>query len=138
MKGAGKFYGLGEAIDYTVEIASHKDKQFRFAMDMKVMNFDLKIVVVVNGDKGWEKINDDVKEICPPMSWPSTRSRCTADAVVSLLPLKEDKEYKLSTLGDVKVGDQPAVGDPRPKEGRRDVNLVLRQVQGPPDQERVS
>jgi hypothetical protein len=60
MKGNGKFYGMGEAVDFTLEIAS-QDKQFRFAMDMKIMGFDLKIISVVNGDKGWEKVNDDVK-----------------------------------------------------------------------------
>jgi hypothetical protein len=60
--GTGKFYGLGEAIDFNLEVASH-DKKFRYGMDMKVMNFDLKITIVVSGAKGWEKVNDDVKEI---------------------------------------------------------------------------
>src|SRR5262245_21742305 len=61
LRGVGKFYGLGDAIDYSLEIASYA-KKFRFGMDMTVMNFDLK-VVVVNGAAGWEKVNDDVKEI---------------------------------------------------------------------------
>src|SRR5215471_3407306 len=62
LTGTGKFYGLGEAIDYNIEIASH-DKKFRYGMDMKVMNFDLKLTIVMSGVKGWEKVNDDVKEI---------------------------------------------------------------------------
>src|SRR5262245_26761609 len=62
LTGAGKFYGLGDPIDFSLEIAS-SDKKFRFGMNMAVMNFDLKIVVIVNGAKGWEKVNDDVKEI---------------------------------------------------------------------------
>src|SRR5262245_15203561 len=62
LKGAGKFYGLGDPIDFSLEIASF-DKKFRFGMEMTVMNFDLKIVAVVYSDKGWDKVNGDVKEI---------------------------------------------------------------------------
>jgi hypothetical protein len=128
LKGNGKFYGLGEAIDYTIEIASQHEKQFRFAMEMTVMNFDLKIVAVVSGDKGWEKINDEVKEM-PADELAEHNEHMHCEGVVSLLPLK-DKSYKLSSLGDVKVGDQPAVGVRVTKEGRRDVTLYFDKAKG--------
>src|SRR5215468_4160901 len=47
MKGTGKYYGMDEPIDYNLEIAAN-DKKFRFGMDMRVMNFDVKVIVVVN------------------------------------------------------------------------------------------
>src|SRR5262249_20952669 len=50
LKGTGKYHGMGEAVDYILEIAS-QGKRFRFSLDMTVMNFDLKVIVVVNGDK---------------------------------------------------------------------------------------
>lgn len=128
MKGAGKFHGLGEAIDYTFDIATQKDKQFRFGMDMRVMNFDVKIIIVVNGDKGWEKINNDVK-VMPADELAEHKEHMLSDAVVSLLPLK-DKAYKLATLGDVKVGELPAIGIRVSKEGRRDVNLYFDKEKG--------
>jgi hypothetical protein len=128
MKGTGKFYGMGEPIDYTIEIASQKDKRFRFGLAMTVMNFDVKIAVVVNGDKGWEKVNDDVKEM-PADEMAEHKEQMHCNAVVSLLPLK-DKSYKLATLGDVKVGDQPAIGVRVSKEGRRDVNLFFDKDKG--------
>jgi len=128
MKGTGKYYGLGEAIDYTIEIATQKNQQFRVGMDMRVMNFDVKIVVVVNGDKGWEKINNDVKEI-PADVLAEHKEQLHCQAVVNLLPLK-DKAYKLSTIGDVKVGDLPAVGIRVSKDGRRDVNLYFDKEKG--------
>src|SRR6516162_995002 len=62
MKFNGKFYGTGEPVDFNMEIAAQK-KQFRFGMDMRIMNFDLKITSVVNGDKGWTKVNDEVKDM---------------------------------------------------------------------------
>jgi hypothetical protein len=127
MKGAGKFYGMGEPIDYTIEIASHKER-FRFGLQMTVMNFDVKIALVVNGAKGWMKINDDVQEM-PDEELAEQKEQMHCNGVVSLLPLK-DTSYKLSTLGDVKVGDQPAIGVRVSKEGRRDVNLYFDKANG--------
>jgi len=128
LKGAGKFYGLGEAIDCNLEIAS-QDKKFRFGLDMKVTNFDLKITVVVNGDKGWEKVNDDVKDIAAD-ELAEHKEQMHSQAVVSLLPLKKDKGYQLSLIGDVKVGDQAAVGVRIAKKGHRDVSLFFDKAKG--------
>jgi hypothetical protein len=128
LKGAGKFYGLGDGIDYNLEIASY-DKKFRFGMDMTVMNFDLKIVVVVNGGKGWEKVNDDVKEIAAD-ELAEHKEQTHSNAVVSLLPLKKDKDYTLSAIGEVKVDDQAAVGVRVSKKGHRDVNLFFDKAKG--------
>jgi hypothetical protein len=127
MKGNGKFYGLGEAVDFTMEIAA-QDKQFRFAMDMKVMGFDLKIISVVNGDKGWTKVNDDIKAM-PADELAEHKEQMHTDKVSRLLPLKS-KDYKLSSIGEVKVGDQPAVGVRVSREGRRDVNLFFDKAGG--------
>jgi len=128
LKGTGKYYGMGEAIDFNVEIASY-DKKFRFGMDMKVTNFDLKVIVVVTGKKGWEKVNDDVKAIAAD-ELAEHREHMHSEAVVSLLLLKKDKAYKLSPLGEVKVGDRPAVGVRVAKKGHRDVNLFFDKAKG--------
>jgi hypothetical protein len=128
LKGNGKFYGMGEAIDYNIEIASG-DKKFRFALDMTVMNFDLKIAVVVNGEKGWEKVNDDVKEMGAD-ELAEHKEQMHSYAVVSLLPLKKDKAYELSLIGDMQVGDQPAVGVRVSKKGHRDVSLFFDKAKG--------
>ena len=126
--GTGKFYGLGEAIDFNLEVASH-DKKFRYGMDMKVMNFDLKLTIVVNGVKGWEKVNDDVKEIGAD-ELAEYKEQMHSNAVVSLLPLKMDKDYKLSPIGEVKVDDQPAYGITVSKKGHRDVSLYFDKAKG--------
>jgi len=128
LKGAGKFYGLGDPIDYLLEIASY-DKKFRFGMEMTVMNFDLKIAVVVNGDKGWEKVNDDVKEIAAD-EMAEHKEQMHSNAVVSLLPLKKEKDYKLATIGEVTIDDQPAVGITVSKKGHRDVSLYFDKAKG--------
>jgi hypothetical protein len=126
-KANGKFYGMGEAIDFTMEIAV-QEKQFRFGMDMRIMGFDLKVIAVVNGDKGWGKVNDDVKDM-PADELAEHKEQMHMQAVVSLLPLK-NKDYKLAALGDVKVGEQLAIGVRVSKDGRRDVNLFFDKAKG--------
>jgi hypothetical protein len=127
MKFNGKFHGMGDPIDFTMDIAFQK-KQFRFGMDMKVMGFDLKIISALNGDKGWNKVNDEVKDM-PAEEVTEHKEQMHIDKVISLLPLKS-KDYKLSSLGDVKVGDQPAVGVRVSRDGHRDVNLFFDQAKG--------
>jgi hypothetical protein len=128
MKGTGKFYGLGDPIDFSMELAGF-DKKFRFGMEMTVMNFDLKVVVVVNGAKGWEKVNDDVKDM-PADDLAEHKEQIHSHAVVSLLPLKKDKEYKLLAIGEFKIDDQPAVGVRVSKKGHRDVSLYFDKAKG--------
>jgi hypothetical protein len=128
MKGTGKYYGMGEPIDFAMELASF-DKRFRFAMDMTVMNFDLKVAVIVNGDKGWEKVNDDVKKIAAD-ELAEHKEQMHSNAVVGLLSLKKEKGYKLATIGEVKVDDKPAVGILVSKKGHRDVSLYFDKAKG--------
>jgi hypothetical protein len=128
LTGTGKFYGLGEAIDFNLEFASH-DKSFRFGMDMKVMNFDLKMTIIVSGAKGWEKVNDDVKDIGAD-ELAEYKEHMHSEAVVGLLPLKKDRAYQLSPIGEVQVGDQPAVGVRVAKKGHRDVSLFFDKARG--------
>jgi hypothetical protein len=59
-----------------------------------------------------------------------TRILRSIDAVVSLLPLKKDKDYKLSLIGDVKLGDRAAVGVRIAKKGHRDVSLFFDKAKG--------
>jgi hypothetical protein len=52
-----------------------------------------------------------------------------SDKVTRLLALK-DKDYKLSSVGEVKVGVRPAVGVHVSKKGHRDVNLFFDKDKG--------
>jgi hypothetical protein len=128
LKGAGKSYALGEAIDFTVEATSQADRNLRFAVDLKIMDQDVKIGAGVSGAKGWVKVNDDVKEM-PADELAELKEQMHAGWVARLLPLK-GKDYKLSSVGEDKVGDRPAVGVRVSKKGRRDVNLFFDKAKG--------
>ena len=128
MKGTGKFYGAGDALDFTLAATSHGDKQFHAAIDLNIAGQDLKIVLVVDGAKGWEKINGDVKDM-PADELAEHQEQMHADAVIGLRPLGS-RDYQLAPLGEVKVGDHPAVGVRVSRKGRRDVNLFFDKAKG--------
>jgi len=128
MKGTGKFYGAGDALDFTLAATSHGDKQFHAAIDLNIVGQDLKIVLVVDGAKGWEKINGDVKDM-PADELAEHQEQMHADAVIGLRPLGS-RDYQLAPLGEVKVGDHPAVGVRVSRKGRRDVNLFFDKAKG--------
>src|SRR3954468_11085065 len=97
LKGAGTFYGLGEGIPYTGEWQFQGQKQMRYTLEIKVMDQTLTVTQIVNGDKGWAKINDDVKDLAKD-ELAEEQEAMHAKWVALLVPLK-DKAYKLSALG---------------------------------------
>ena len=121
---SGTFYGLGEGIPYTGEWAVQGPKQIRFVIESKVMDVTFKFTRVVNGDKGWVKINDDVTSDMAKDELDEEKAKLYAGWVQSLLPLK-DKSFELSLVGEAKVMDKPAIGIRVSKKGQRDVNLYF-------------
>lgn len=128
MKGAGTFYGLGEGIPYTAEWHFQGQKQMRFTLEIKVMDQTLTVMQVVNGDKGWSKLNNEVKDM-PKDELAEEQESMHATWASTLAPLK-DKSYKLAVLGEVKVEGKDAVGVRVSHEGRRDVNLFFDKAGG--------
>jgi hypothetical protein len=115
----GKFYGMGDGIDFTSTSAVQQPDRSRF----EVTGDQFKFVQVVNGDKGWVKINDNVDEMNKEQL-AEARETLHVGAVQRLIGLT-GKDYKLSSLGDSKVGDKAAVGVRVERKGRRDVNLYF-------------
>jgi hypothetical protein len=64
---------------------------------------------IVNGDKVWVQENDFAAEF-PKKGAPIIIGVLRALRLAQLLTPLTDKAYKLSPLGEVKVGDRPAVG----------------------------
>lgn len=123
MKGSGTFYGLGEGIPFTGEWLFDGQSKYRWTLQIKVMDQALTIMHVINGDKGWQKINDAVMPL-PEAELAEEKAELYAKWVSSLVPLK-DKAFKLATVGEVKVGDRPATGIRVSHAGKRDINLYF-------------
>ena len=128
MKGAGTFYGLGEGIPFSAEWQIQGQSQERVAMEIKVMDQALNYTQVVNGDKGWVKINTEVNTM-PAAQLTEEREEIYARWVSSLEPLK-DKAFKLASVGEVQVDGKAALGVRVSHKGKRDVNLFFDKAGG--------
>jgi hypothetical protein len=133
MKGTGKLFALGDPIDFSLEVTVQGDKQMRIqqmhiALDLKIMDQNLRIEAGINGNKGWGKLNDTVEDL-PAEEVKEHKEQMHSDAVTRLLVLK-DKDYQLSGVGEVKVGNRSAVGVHVAKKGHRDVNLFFDKQNG--------
>ncbi len=130
MKGAGKFYGMGdEGIPFTGEWTVQGDDQMRFAIEGRIMDQNFKLVKVINGAKGWIRFNNDKPQPMNKDMLQEEKEQIYQGWVTSLVPLR-GKGFKLATLGEVKVGTRAAVGVRVSREGRRDVNLYFAKDDG--------
>jgi hypothetical protein len=118
-KGKGKYYGMGDGIDYTSETSFQAPNKLRVHVDAGGFNF----TQIVNGDKGWMDANGEVSEMNKEFI-EEARQELHAMNVSRLFPLLDDG-YKLSPLGEVKVEGKPAVGVKVERKGFRDVNLYF-------------
>jgi hypothetical protein len=119
----GKFYGMGDGIDYTGEFKVQLPDKTRNAITVEANGQKFTITQVFNGDKGWISTNGDVKDADKDQI-DEAKEELYDNKVTNLYPLLE-KGFKLSLLGESKVGDQEAVGVKVASEGHRDVNLFF-------------
>jgi hypothetical protein len=128
----GKFYGMGEGIDYTGEWQVQPPDKIRIQIDGEIGGMKVNFFTqVVNGDKVWMRGGgEEAKEVTDKDELTEIKEQFNARKIESLLPLIKDKEYQLTSLGDVKVEDKPAVGIRVAHKGYRDVNLFFDKDKG--------
>ena len=127
----GKFYGMGDGIDYTGEIAVQVPDKSRVKIDGEIEGKKVTFFIqVVNGDKVWRKVGDNTEEITDKDKLAEVKEERYADQLNSLLPLVKDKDFKLELLGEVTVDDKPALNVRVGHKGNRDVNLIFAKDSG--------
>lgn len=122
-KDKGTFHGLGMPLPYTGVMAVQWPDQSREAIDSEAMGQKFIMVMVVNRDKGWLKINDMLMELDKD-KLAEQKEDLHASYVSTLLPLK-DKAYTLTALGASKLGDQAVLGVKVSSKGHRNVQLYF-------------
>ena len=124
----GRYFGMGEGIDFTGSSAEQAPDRFRFEVSMTIANQPFSIVQALNGEKAWMSFNgkamDLGKEHVVEM-----REGAHLHQVGRLVCLS-GKEFKLSTLGEVKIDKRPTVGVQVQYAGRRDINLYFDKESG--------
>ena len=124
MKGSGTYYGAGEGIPYDGAWVLQGHTQRSFTIESKVNNMTFKFQRVVNGDKGWIKLNEAATTPMSKDELAEEKEQLFAGWVGRLAPLK-DKSFTLTLIGEAKAGEKPVVGVRVSKNGHRDVNLYF-------------
>jgi hypothetical protein len=122
-KSKGKFFALGEGADYTGEFSLQLPNRMRTEVQFKIGDQDVMFLQIIDGNKGWRKIQDKTEDLDKDMI-AEAKEQMNASNITHLVCLK-DKEYKLSPLGEVKVGDRPSIGIRVERKGYRDVSLFF-------------
>jgi hypothetical protein len=119
----GKFYGMGDGIDYTGTFAIQAPNRLHFTIDMTVMGKAVTVIQAIDGDKGWISINGMVVDF-PKEALAEAHAGLHLHEVGYLVCLTGN-DYKLSTVGEAKIDDRPAVGVHVERKDRRDINLFF-------------
>lgn len=123
VKTKGKFYGMGEGIDYTGTTSIQMPDRNRMEVEMDANGMKLTFIRVYDGAKGWQSFNGMATDLGKEMIAEGQEQQYS-QSVERLIPLTE-KEYKLSSLGESKVGDRPTVGVKVEREGHRPIKLYF-------------
>ncbi|HMF13800.1 MAG TPA: hypothetical protein VKE94_15885 [Gemmataceae bacterium] len=124
----GKFYGLGEGIDFTADFKIQEPSQNRMDLTIEVAGEKVEIVQAIDGDKGWKSAAGNAEDLNKD-ELAEAKENIYAERVNRFVDLRE-KSYKLSSLGEKKVGDRQAVGVKVSHEGHREISLYFDKEKG--------
>jgi hypothetical protein len=96
----------------------------RMDMTADVMGRSESAILVINGDKAWAKHQNKIEKAPEEMVSPIKNYFHALRLAQRLTPLK-DKAYTLSSLGEVKVDDRPAVGVKAKRKGYTEVDIFF-------------
>jgi hypothetical protein len=121
----------GNKVTLTTEGTWQGLDQLRVDSEARLAGQTEKIQTVINGDKGWAKKGDMVRE-APEGELPVVKDAFYALRMPHLLPGLKDKAFTLSPLGEVKIDDKPAVGVTVAHKDHKDVSLFFDKETGLP------
>jgi outer membrane lipoprotein-sorting protein len=119
----GVVHVMGMEVTFSGDAATQGPDRQRMDIEAEAGGQKFRIVHVFNQDKGWLKINDDVKEMDKDKAAESLNA-AHCNWVATLIPLKE-KDYTLEMVGEDKVDNRPAIVIRATRKDRRDINLFF-------------
>jgi hypothetical protein len=117
----GKMFGPD--FDYVEENSSVLPEKYRFSIELSNQMAKLKQVMVFNGPKAWTKI-ENLKAIALPKEAAAAFQDYFYALRLVMVPVGlKEKDMTLSLVGEVNVGDRPAIGLSVTCKGKRDVTI---------------
>ncbi len=98
--------------------------RFKFELSMDVNGNPVHMIVALDGDRAWERINEEMQDVSP-VELEDMRQSSYVDYLASLVPLLHDPELHLSLTDPENVDGSPAVGIKITAKGHPDVRLYF-------------
>jgi hypothetical protein len=122
IKFKGSLVLRGHSVPFTDETTVQLPKQFKHVIETNDGTDKHTIVQIVNGDKVYVAIDGRAMKAEAALL-AEVRTLMELRRAQRLLPLLEDKSYRLADLDEIKVNDRPAVGVRVTGRGRKELRL---------------
>lgn len=119
----GKIHTMGLEVGFTGEIQTYGPDKLKLDIEAEAAGQKVRVINVLNGDKGWSKLDKQTMDLDKDQ-FAEAKEQAYAGWVVTLVPLK-GKEFTLTTIGETKIGDRPAVGVKVSSKDHRDIDLYF-------------
>jgi hypothetical protein len=123
-KSAGQMTVAGKEVPFAEEYTAQLPERWRRETALQAGVQKLRVLVVVNGDKGWQSAGGAVTEIGAERL-KELREDGYAQWLTTLLPVKKDVSLRLAPLPEARVNGEPALGVKVSSKGRADVKLYF-------------
>jgi hypothetical protein len=131
-KAKGTIFGPGVEIAVTEEGAALPPDRQRLQVTQEVGGNQLTQTQVLKGNRAWARTGQQVFDLPRPQALNQAGDALDRWLVSRPLLLKGRRDVTLSPLGEIKVGDQPAVGIRVSRAGRPDLNIFYDKKSGLP------
>lgn len=126
---AGKIHAMGMEIPFSGDVMAVGNDRVKIDLQIEAGGQKIRITNVFAGDKGWARIDKDTVELNKDQLEVG-REQAHANWVTTLVPLKQDKKFTLSSLGEIEIDKKPAVGIKAAYKGRADIDLYFDKESG--------
>jgi hypothetical protein len=125
------FGGGGEVkVEFTADVALQPPHQRKVVSKFDISGMMRSTIEAINGDKGWYRERGKIHDM-DAGRYKRQREELYTAWLTLVVPLK-DPAFKLTSLGESKVNDRPAIGIKVSREGEPDVNLYFDKENGLP------
>jgi hypothetical protein len=123
-KSAGQMTVAGKEVPFAEEHTAQLPLRWKRETEMRAGEQKLRVLLVVNGDKGWQSAGGAVLDLGAERLR-ELREDGYAQWLTTLLPLTKDPALQIAPLPEVKVNGEPAAGVKVSSKGRPDVKLYF-------------
>jgi hypothetical protein len=108
-KAKGNIEVMGMKIDFTLDAYSQPPEKSKAVINLSINGMQLEIVQAFDGKKGWASVLGMVKDL-EKEELDEHKAMIHVESVTNLVALIDEKGFKMSTIGESKVGDTEVVG----------------------------